>query len=76
MIFYVICRAEDNTYYTGTSCKNGKGDRSPEFSQREDKAKIFRLLKHARVARSKMGKSGKMSNLDILELETNILGKH
>ena len=76
MTFYVICKAEDNTYYTGTTHRNSKGEKSPIFSEREDKAKIFRLLKQARIARSNMGKSQKVSNLDILELQTTISGKH
>lgn len=76
MKLYVICKAEDNTYYTGTSHKGGHGSKSPVFTPLEDKAKVFRLLKHARIARSKMGKYEKISNIDILELETVILGKH
>jgi hypothetical protein len=76
MKLYVICKAEDNTYYTGTSYKGGHGNKSPVFTPSEDKAKVFRLLKHARIARSKMGKFEKISNIDILELETTILGKH
>lgn len=76
MKLYVICKAEDNTYYTGTSYKGGHGNKVPIFTPLEDKAKVFRLLKDARITRSKMGKFEKINNLDILELETVILGKH